>query len=618
MKPPFSTENGRWRAAFMRSLLGAVLFLGVAAATAQPTIVLKNFNQILGSYEPPHETQAKCRLRGDEARPVGSNLYAVTNAELETYTEDGQRQMIVQAPQCIYDATHRSASSTGRLRVQTADGGFSIEGDGFTWIQTNSSMVISNHVHSVVQPELLEPAAGNPLSPRESPGTPPVNVSADQFDYSGESGVSTYRGDVRVTGTNFVLTSGKLIVKLPLNERQLQDLTAQDAVVLDYEKTHAEADQMVYSAKTGRVEMTGHPSWRTEGREGRGDDVILDRTNKLLRAVGEAYLKTPAQNLGTSGLFGGPKELGKEPSSATNQTVEINCESYELRPERAEFHQSVQAEMKTGDQLQGRLTCGELTATFPGTNQPPTVVAENQVRIEQTDRLLTAGHAVYTGVDEQLKLTQEPRWRAGEREGKGDEIVLLTSTNQMTVRGDAWLRLPAGELGQVPGLAPATVKAAAAQAGPSQFAEVSSSEYRFSSEEARFFGQVHLKHPQMDWTCEDLNVRLGGNAQPVQSLVAERAVSFDLTNEQGNKLHGTGDHSVYTSTITPSRTNSILRLTGQPAVLQTTNGVFENSVFILDLGQNMLLAPGRYKIRALEAMTGTNATPVLEKRRRRR
>src|SRR5262249_32587022 len=150
-------------------------------------------------------------------------LFAVTKAGLETFTEDGKRELLVEVPQCVYDSNQRTASSPGALRVEAVDGQFSIEGEGFLWQQTNSTLVISNQVHSVIQPTLLTASAA--FGPTQNPasGGSPVQVFSDQFDYSGESGQSSYRNNVRATSTNLLLTCGVLAVQLPVGERQLQD-----------------------------------------------------------------------------------------------------------------------------------------------------------------------------------------------------------------------------------------------------------------------------------------------------------------------------------------------------------------------------------------------------------
>src|SRR5438874_11064163 len=113
-------------------LSGAIYF-----ASAQQT-KLSNFSVTPGWYEPPHEKQMKPRLQGSEAQPTPDGKYLIRSAKLQTFRPTGETELIVEAPDCLYDPAKHSASSPSRLKVQTADRLFSIEGEGFLWQQTNS------------------------------------------------------------------------------------------------------------------------------------------------------------------------------------------------------------------------------------------------------------------------------------------------------------------------------------------------------------------------------------------------------------------------------------------------------------------------------------------------
>src|SRR5204863_83634 len=75
--------------------------------------------------------------------------------------------------------------------------------------------------------------------------------------------------------------------------------------------------------------VTGHPTWRTEQREGGGEELIVDRTNRLLRANGQAYLKLAGQGVSGAGFFPLPNPTATKAPVATNQVVEIRSADYE-------------------------------------------------------------------------------------------------------------------------------------------------------------------------------------------------------------------------------------------------------------------------------------------------
>lgn len=87
-----------------------------------------------------------------EAVPQGSSFYLTRNFHMETFREqDGSEELLIDAPECLFDVTTKRASSPGPIRVRHADGLFILEGVGFQWDQENSRLVVSNQVHTVIQ-----------------------------------------------------------------------------------------------------------------------------------------------------------------------------------------------------------------------------------------------------------------------------------------------------------------------------------------------------------------------------------------------------------------------------------------------------------------------------------
>jgi hypothetical protein len=103
-------------------------------------------------YDPPLQNQMKSLLMGAAAQPQTNGTFLIKGARLETYRESGEREIIAFAPECVYDPASRTASSASRLQVQTGDGQFSIQGEGFLWRQTNSNLIISNAVRTTIRP----------------------------------------------------------------------------------------------------------------------------------------------------------------------------------------------------------------------------------------------------------------------------------------------------------------------------------------------------------------------------------------------------------------------------------------------------------------------------------
>jgi hypothetical protein len=102
-------------------------------------------------FAQPNQTQMKSRLSGAEAQPLPGGLLVIKHLKLETFNTNGSPQAIVEAPECVYDTQHNTANSAGHLQLQSGDGKFRTEGDGFLWRQDDSFLTISNHVHTVIE-----------------------------------------------------------------------------------------------------------------------------------------------------------------------------------------------------------------------------------------------------------------------------------------------------------------------------------------------------------------------------------------------------------------------------------------------------------------------------------
>jgi lipopolysaccharide export system protein LptA len=590
-----------FRAALVVLALGLVMFARLGRS--QPVVGGQGI-KFTEYYDPPHETQLKSLLECSQAQRQPDGRYLVTNAKYRTFRVTGEGEMTVEAPQCVYDPGQRSISSSGPLHVQTADGKFSIEGEGFLWQQTNSTLLVSNQVHTIIHPEQLGPRTATATTNVAAEQTPPtaeqaptIDIFSDQFEYAQNSGLGIYRGNVRVAGTNLTSTAGKMTMLLSAAERRLQTLEAEENVIIDYEKIHATAGLAFYSAGTGLIQLTNQPTWRLEQRDGSGDELVFDQTNRIFRANGHARLSMPAQNMGVSGFLSGPGSISSNSVPTTNHFVEVLCDNYELQTNLAVFRQDVRVSDRVAEQLRGEMSCGLLTLSFTGTNELQKMLAERRVVIAQQDKQFTAEKAEYTGTNGVLDLTGNPAWRAGLREGKGDLLRVHLAREEMLVSGNAVMKLPAAELGQSAVTALGKPKPGESKATTNEFAVVSSQQYFLTPESALFRGGVRIEHPQMKWTCAEITMlSLPELGKDGRIIIAEPAVVFDVTDDQGRNFHGTGDKAVFTHRVTATLTNRLMELTGNPAMLEATNMVGRNKVITLDLTSHKVAARGKYKL----------------------
>ena len=133
-------------------LAGLVLIFAATHISAQSNVVshANDFTSV-EYYPAPNQQQIKSRLSGAEAQPLPGGLLAIRQLKLEMFRPDGEPEIIVSAPECVYNQLDGTASSPGRLEVQTGDDKIRVEGEGFLWRQNDSFLTISNGVRTVVK-----------------------------------------------------------------------------------------------------------------------------------------------------------------------------------------------------------------------------------------------------------------------------------------------------------------------------------------------------------------------------------------------------------------------------------------------------------------------------------
>lgn len=101
-------------------------------------------------YDPPNQDKLLSTIIAAEAEPQPAGQFRLKKLKLEAFAITGERQLIVEAPNCLYDSSKQTASSPGALHVQSADGALVLEGEGFFWDQKPQRLTISNRVHTTI------------------------------------------------------------------------------------------------------------------------------------------------------------------------------------------------------------------------------------------------------------------------------------------------------------------------------------------------------------------------------------------------------------------------------------------------------------------------------------
>jgi lipopolysaccharide transport protein LptA len=503
-----------------RILIGALIVqLFVTLAYGQQQTVVKGF-RFAEPYEPPHQNQTKYLLTGAEGRALRDGKVLLKNFRLETFAKTGERQAIGSSPECIYDTVNRLVNSAGPMQMQTADGKFFIQGEGFLLRQTNLSMVISNKVETTLHNDLLtaqtsrtKSEGGTGPNVTVAPAAPIVNTNAppptnqitkvfsDHADFSSVSNLAIYSGNVRVVDSQMDLTCEVMTLRRSTND-SLESIVAETNVVIigKQDKSRATGNKAVYIVNPEKetVELSGQAHWQDGLREVKADTFIFDRKDNTVRAEPNAYLKLPRAALDQTGPLS-PKSVATDNPAGTNEFIEITSQL--------------------------------LLMQLPTTNRPSRImIAEtNVVILSPSDKSRATGdQAVYTEADGTFTLSGKAMWTSDQRSMSGNTLTF--DTNQIfTARSNAYLRLPLTAFGKSSLLSAGAADSTNSTAFTNQFIEVFSDDCDYRDGLLTFRENVRgnfLEGEAMKgWmTCGQLTVELTNNQ--VKRVVAQRRVAI--------------------------------------------------------------------------------------------
>lgn len=156
--------NGQ-RSASTRSGLGWPLLLVLAVAAPLVAQIQQGFKGTALKFPEYYEMPLPGKNRtfplkglfsGEQGRHLSNGIYFVTAMRLEHYEMDGATNLLARAPECLFNMDTRVAWSTGRLEIVGRGGALTIHGNqGFQANLTNSTLIISNRVRTVIQRSLL-------------------------------------------------------------------------------------------------------------------------------------------------------------------------------------------------------------------------------------------------------------------------------------------------------------------------------------------------------------------------------------------------------------------------------------------------------------------------------
>ena len=111
------------------------LWAGVLAAGLACTVLAQSDdNPTLTVFRVPEfdeQGKLKSQIQGDFAEVLPNGVIKITQLTMEFYAKDGQVDMKVTAPKCIYDRDRGGAASDSDVKIER--GNMEVTGVGFIW-----------------------------------------------------------------------------------------------------------------------------------------------------------------------------------------------------------------------------------------------------------------------------------------------------------------------------------------------------------------------------------------------------------------------------------------------------------------------------------------------------
>lgn len=503
--------------------------LGLVAFNAA---ALEGSNFSTSQYYPgTNYTKLQYKLSAAQWRTLLGNRQLLTKAKLESFKMTGEPEFVIEVPECVYDPASRTVGSPGPLQVQSGDGRFRIAGEGFSYRQGESRVVISNQVHATVTLPATN-AAG------------PLEITSRWFEFDKDRLRGVFHDEVHGGDADFDFTCGQLSVSAVTNQlvaatnRMAFDLVEADGAFNVIGKAGSKqagrkvsAQRGVYRRNEGILELIGETKWQLEddGRSGRSDRITAWQTNGAVEAVGGVALKSPRELLGAAGgmLTASNSPAGK---AARSTFIELFADRCTFRTNGNEF--IAEGGVRLLDRT-NQLTCDRLEAREGASSALGKIAsATGHVIVSRAGSSIVAERADYAETDGALIFTGDPRWRIEQNTGVAERLTVRTRAGEVLAENNVRVTVPLGAgTGSFLNLLPGETLTNSAPA----VIEVSAQNFlvRTNGRRVTFSGGVRVhqlpktgSEPRLQ--SDELELRFSTNSNPsIERLEARRNVIFE-------------------------------------------------------------------------------------------
>jgi len=485
------------------------------------------------------------KLTGRSAKAIGGmTLFELEDVRLVTTRTNAEIDFIAETPSCRYDLVTKTVSSSGPFKVFSGDRRLEFSGTGFVFRQTNSSLVLSNDVRTVIRDLGTNTAAGTNAIATTNAAAQLQSLTITAAGLEGNLATKrvVYRDNVRVEESQMELTCGLLTALLGPKLDVVEAIEAERNVTIigKADGSRIVATKARYTQTNETVELTGDASWKQGLREGRADRITLHRLDRSLRAAGGVMIKLPRDAAAQGGFLLGAGLATNAPTTNAPATdapaakppvlVDVLADQFHSRSNLVVLSGSVRVIDGTNRVRCDKLTLRSATKTSP----EETAEAEGGIVAEQGTARLTGEHALYTKSSSNVVFTGNPTWKMDQSEGSAARLVFFAGTNGVSAEGDVRMKLLRTTAGAA--LLPVPAASTNRVQRTNSPVEIACDRFELRGRTVRFTGNVRAHEtprtgaePRM--SCGELQILLAPKGGRAESASAAGSVVF----EQGTR-----------------------------------------------------------------------------------
>ena len=462
--------------------------------------------------------------------------------------------LVVSSLQCSIHNASQSIYSDKGVKLQLGFDDISLEGTGFLFSQTNSSIFISNDVRSIIKVPARRPIA-NPRDLASDLFQSPLSrywVTSKQFEFSSKTRAALYRHSVLLTDkVGLTLRTERLSAVLMTETNRLDAIYANTNLVVELftnnQTNRIQGGHGVYrfdaDPRNDLIEITQQPTWTLDAAAGKADRLVLHPRLNRFETFGNGFAKLNV-----------PRETLEKTRLPDLATIDSDSQSapppVELRFGEASFEPGLLRLTNSVSAIQSnrlKLECLGLRGFIePTKNELQRLEANGNVRVQLSERNQTVtarGQDLdcwFTGeYASRVKLRGAAEWATKLYTGKGGVlwIDMVQKTFQASNNASARIVFQTST-----NLQPATSSkpTPAQRVGfGSKQVEVHSDRYGIRPGNADFDGRVQINNPEWRMECSRLHFQLNPESNQIEKVEASGNVVFEHFENKTSPLTAT-------------------------------------------------------------------------------